>query len=497
VIERLHPPAGQPAYAHRRALAALAGAVLWVCPASAEMRVPGQPLQLQSEVARGADFTPAPVAPALVPQAPVTQAPVPAAPAHAAPAQPAPAPPAAQQGPAPAQAATPDQATIPLPRPVPGRARIAAQPEARISQDPQPTLHQASASMILRAASDYAAVAARGGWPAVPESPPVKPGETSPVVPFVRARLAAEGMDAGAGHGETLDAQLAAAVKLFQLRHGLPETGIVGPATVKAKNVSAVERQRQLLYTAQRLAGSSFGFGPRHVVVNIPSAAVEAIENGSVTRRYVAVVGDKDHPSPQVEARVGAINFHPTWTVPVSIIKNEIIPKMRKDPGYLAKSKIRIFGASGREFDPATIDWSGDNAVNYTLRQDSGAANSLGVVRIAMPNKHAVYMHDTPSKRFFGRDFRFLSHGCVRVSGVADLVAWILGPQGWTKESVEAAMAADDRKDVRVSQPVPVAWVYLTGFVTPDGTVHFREDVYGLDKPAPGEPVATASIKRT
>ncbi len=241
-----------------------------------------------------------------------------------------------------------------------------------------------------------------------------------------------------------LDPALVAGVKRFQLRHGLPETGIVGPATVKAMNVPVQDRLRQLVFSQQRLAASTFGFGQRHVIVNIPSAAVETVENGTIARRYVAVVGDPEHPSPTVEARIGAINFNPNWTVPTSIIRKEIIPKMRKDPTYLAKSRIRMLDAAGQEVDPTAIDWSGNAAVNYTLRQDPGAANSLGLVRIAMPNRESVYMHDTPSKRFFARDLRFLSHGCVRVSGVLDLVTWLLAPRGWTREAVDAAIATAD-----------------------------------------------------
>ena len=283
-------------------------------------------------------------------------------------------------------------------------------------------------------------------------------------------------------------------MRRFQARHGLPETGLVGPATIKAMNVPAEQRQRQLLVSAQRLQATNFSFGPRHIVVNIPSASVEAIENGVVTRRYVAVVGDPDHPSPVVEAKVGAINFHPTWTVPVSIIRKEIIPKMRKDPTYLAKQNIRILDAQGQEVNAAMVDWSNNSAVNYTLRQDSGTSNSLGIVRIQMPNQHAVYMHDTPSKRFFGQDFRFLSHGCVRVSGVLDLVTWLLGPQGWTRPQVDAMVASMERKDVRLPQSVPVAWVYMTGFVAANGAVNFRDDVYGLDKAEATDPVATSSV---
>ncbi len=383
----------------------------------------------------------------------------------------------------------------PAPRPATALAKPAPPPpEAKISQDPQPSLHPSSATLVLAAARHYGDIAARGGWPAVPEGALVKPGQSAAHIPAVRARLAVEGEDVGDMASPVLDAALAAAVKRFQWRHGLPDTGIVGPATVKAMNVTAEHRQRALLYSAERLAGLDFAFGPRHVVVNIPAAAVEAIEDGAVARRYVAVAGDPKHPSPMITARIGAVNLNPTWTLPVSIVKNEIIPKMRKDPATLSKQRIRIFGASGQEIDPARIDWSTNAAVNYTLRQDSGPGNALGQVRIAMPNRHDVYMHDTPAKRHFASDRRFLSHGCVRVSGVVDLAAWILAPQGFSRPALEAMLAAPERKDIALPKPIPVAWVYLTGWVTPDGAAHFRDDVYGLDRPDPLDELVTATI---
>ena len=209
-------------------------------------------------------------------------------------------------------------------------------------------------------------------------------------------------------------------MKTFQARHGLKETGLVQGATLKAMNVPANVRFTELASSAQRLAGRPFNFASRYVVVNIPSTAVETVENGVVHKRYVAVVGDPDHPSPEVDTKAVAVNLNPTWTLPVSIIKNEIIPKMQKNPGYLAKEKIRILDGTGHEVNPRSVDWSGQHATNFILRQDSGTANALGSIRINMPNKYAVYMHDTPSKRFFGADFRFLSHGCVRVQGVYD-----------------------------------------------------------------------------
>ena len=243
-------------------------------------------------------------------------------------------------------------------------------------------------------------------------------------------------------------------------------------------------------------------------MVNIPSAAVEAIERGEVARRYVAIVGKVDRPSPIVETRVTAVNLNPTWTVPVSLIKKDIIPHVRKDPAYLDKMKIRILDAKGQEVDPKSLDWSTETAVNYTLRQDPGAINSLGQIRIDMPNKHAVYMHDTPKKQLFAQDARFHSSGCVRVADVGDFAEWLLrsangSSAAWTRDGIDAAIASSARQDIRLEKPVPVAWVYLTGYATADGAVHFREDVYGLDAPKSDvvpEPQmvdvpATASIK--
>ena len=164
---------------------------------------------------------------------------------------------------------------------------------------------------------------------------------------------------------------------------------------------------------------------------------------------------------------------------------------MQRDPGYLAREKIRILDSTGAEIDPKRIDWSTERAVNYTLRQDSGAGNSLGAIRIDMPNKLAVYMHDTPSKRLFGADYRFLSHGCVRVQGVYDLAAWLLegtsgAPLGgaWDKDALVAETKTGAREDIKLTRSTPVIWVYLTGWASADGAANFRNDVYGLDAAA-------------
>ncbi|MFD1356208.1 L,D-transpeptidase family protein, partial [Methylorubrum suomiense] len=370
---------------------------------------------------------------------------------------------------------------------------------ARVSEDPLPTYTAQTFMDTMRAAERYQIYAEAGGWKTLPGDFAPKPGDSHAAIPSLRHHLTLTGdLPADAPPSDRYDPPLVAAVKAFQARHGLPDSGILGRLTLNALNVPADIRQRQLRASAQRLMGSTFPFGERYVAVNIPSAAVEAVENGSVTRRYVAVVGKTDKQTPTVETRITDVNLNPTWTLPISVIKNEIIPTMRKNPGYLAKNRIRILGPGGVEVDPTKIDWSTEKAANYTLRQDSGLDNSLGQVRIDMPNRYAVYMHDTPSKSLFAGSGRFHSHGCVRVGQVKEFAAWLLqgteGPNGpgsvWGPIEIETGIALGERRDIKLVKPTPVAFVYLTGYATSDGRVHFRDDIYGLDTPAaPGAAV--------
>jgi murein L,D-transpeptidase YcbB/YkuD len=405
-------------------------------------------------------------------------------------------------------AVTPDiapraPATQPLAKPAASRpvaskpvADPAMEAQARLVRrsDPRPTFTPDTFALTVKASETYAVIAAAGGWPILPTGITLSPGATGPLVAALRQRLAITGdLPAAEIAGDLYDSGLQAAVRRFQDRHGLSQTGIVGPRTLTELNVPAATRQFQLANSALRLAGSTFAFGERYVAVNIPSAQVEAVANGQVERRYLAVVGRPDRPSPTVETRVTNINFNPTWTVPASIVRKDIIPKMRKDPAYLAKARIRIFNRSGEEIDPARIDWSTERAADFTLRQDPGPANALGVLRIDMPNREAVFMHDTPQRRLFARDDRFNSSGCVRVADVRDLATWLLSETpGWDRAKIEATIASDERKDIRVQRPVPVAWVYLTGFALADGTIQFRPDVYGLD--VPGTPVESTPL---
>jgi murein L,D-transpeptidase YcbB/YkuD len=282
---------------------------------------------------------------------------------------------------------------------------------------------------------------------------------------------------------DAYDAAVTEGVKRFQLRHGLDATGSVGAATLKALNVPVDERIKQLEASVERLLGMDFVFAERYVVVNIPATFVEAIANGKVERRYRVIVGKIDKPSPTLTASITAIDLNPTWTVPLSITKNEIINRMRKDPSYLSRMHMRVLGGHDEEIDPRSIDWSSDRSPNFTVRQDAGNWNALGNLKIDMPNPYSVYMHDTDTRKLFADDYRFDSHGCTRVDNVRDLAAWILKDvPGWDRAAIDAGIAAGQTKIINLPRKMPVAWVYLTGWVTRDGTVEFRDDVYKHDE---------------
>jgi len=350
----------------------------------------------------------------------------------------------------------------------------------------EPTFDEGTYDRINEALLSYSAIEVRGGWPQLPKVT-LEPGASGAEVKKLRQRLAiTEDLPPELADGDSYDMMLTEAVKRFQIRHGLPETGTVGPQTIEALNVPVKARIRQLAASLDRLNGTNFVFGQRYVVVNIPAAVAEAVENGKVARRYVTVVGKTDRPSPTLTANITAVNINPTWTVPLSILKKDIVSKMRKDPNYVSRMRMRVLDSAGNEIDPQSVDWNSERTPNFTVRQDSGDGNALGNLRIDMPNSYSVYMHDTNHKEFFSADYRFQSSGCTRVQGVQDLAAWILKENpGWSRKEIDAEIATAKRTTVRLPRPMPVAWIYLTGWASPDGTIHFRKDVYDVDpKPA-------------
>jgi murein L,D-transpeptidase YcbB/YkuD len=346
-----------------------------------------------------------------------------------------------------------------------------------------PTLSPSTAETTQISIAQYEAIVAKGGWAEVPAGENLRVGARSAAVPALRARLSIAGdLETNSGDPQVFDSYVDAAVRRFQVRHGLHSDGIVREATLRALNVPAERRLLQLRTNAVRLKSLTGNLGNRLVVANIPAAQIEAIENGVAVTRHIAVAGKPDRPSPDIQSKIVQINFNPFWTVPVSIIRKDLIPKMQAEPDYLTKNHIRIFDTKNNEQPPSQIDWYSAEAVNYKFKQDAGDFNSLGSIRINFPSAHGVYMHDTPSKNLFGEDFRFASSGCMRVQNVRELVYWILAETpGWSKAEIDEVIKSGERKDAKVTKPLPLYWVYVTAWATPDGVVQFRDDIYNRD----------------
>ena len=366
-------------------------------------------------------------------------------------------------------------------------AKPASTPESRsaaaLALSADPVFDEGTYQRIKEALLSYSAIQVRGAWPALPVDAKLAPGASGPEVALLRRRLViSDDMPPEQEAGDIYDASVSGGVRRFQMRHGLEGTGSVDAKTLRALNVPVVHRIKQLEASLERLLGMDFTFAERYVVVNIPAAFVEAVSHDKVERRYRVIVGKVDKPSPTLTAYITAVNLNPTWTVPLSITKNEIFARMRRDPTYISRMHMRVLGARDEELDPGSIDWSSERSPNFTVRQDSGGFNALGNLKIDMPNPYSVYMHDTDTRRLFADDYRFDSHGCTRVDNVRDLAAWILEDvPGWNRAAIDAGIAAGVLKIVNLPHKMPVAWVYLTGWVTHDGTVNFREDVYKHD----------------
>ena len=346
-----------------------------------------------------------------------------------------------------------------------------------------PTLSPATAEHTGQAIARYESIVSRGGWPEVPKIERLRLGARNPSVVALRQRLTMAGdLDPNAGVSDVYDSYVDAAVRRFQARHGLAVDGNIRELTLKALNVPAQVRLSQLRTNVVRLRSMGGNLGARFVVCNLPAAHIEAIEGGVAVSRHTAVVGKPDRASPDINSRIVEINFNPYWTVPVSIVRRDLIPKMQAEPDYLEKNRIRILDPRGNELAPAQINWYSDEAVNYMFKQDPGDLNSLGSIRINFPSKDGVYMHDTPSKNLFGEDFRFHSSGCVRVQNVRELVNWLLvETPNWSRPEIDQVIKSGERKDAKVIRPVPLYWVYVTAWATPDGVVQFRDDIYNRD----------------
>ena len=350
----------------------------------------------------------------------------------------------------------------------------------------QPVLSFATVEDTQKAITQYEGIVSRGGWQRVPtEQGKLQIGVTHPAVTALRQRLAASGdLQSGVGMSSSFDTYVDAAVKRFQARHGLPADGVTGEATYKSMNVDAQTRLNQLHINVERLKTKveMTAQEQRFVMVNIPAAQIEAVENGVVAQRHTAVVGKIDRQTPLLDSKISQIILNPFWTVPKSIIRKDIIPLMQKNPSYLSDNSIHIFNNRGEEVPPESINWHSDEAVSMMFRQDPGKINAMSSTKINFANPYSVYMHDTPIQTLFNSLMRFDSSGCIRIQNIRDLNVWILkNTPGWDRQRMEAVIASRQNTPINIPDPIPLHFVYISAWSTGEGVVQFRDDIYHMD----------------
>ncbi|MEZ5566306.1 MAG: L,D-transpeptidase family protein [Gammaproteobacteria bacterium] len=352
----------------------------------------------------------------------------------------------------------------------------------------------APAAIRLAAALEhYQSLANAGGWPLVPPDTRLQAGQRDPRVVELRERLRISGDFAGLpGTADAwyFDGGLRDALHGFQKRHGLPATGQVGAATVAALNVSAADRVAQLNANLIRWTWLPRDFGSRYLWVNVAGGFLRLVDGGKAVLEMRVIAGHPDRPTPSFVDSITALVVNPPWNVPRTIAVEDLLPWQQEDATFLARLGIRVFNSSGHEVDAARINWQqlDPDHFPYRLRQDPGPVNSLGRIKFVMQNPWSIYLHDTPSRRLFDLNSRTLSSGCVRLEKPEELAHRLLAGAASGEidpQIVPAGVSADDvpvkTRIIPLPRAITVYVVYLTSWVTEQGVVNFRPDVYGRD----------------
>lgn len=329
-------------------------------------------------------------------------------------------------------------------------------------------------------------IEAAGGWPVVPAGPTLHPGDFDPRVTVLRTRLSISGhlTVAPSGDSNVYDDGVVEAVRSFQRAHGLAPDGVTGPRTQEALAASPRHWIDQLRVNLERARWMRSRF-ENGVIVDIAGFDARYVRNGETLWQARAMVGKPYRSTPVMSAKIRTLVLNPTWTVPPTILENDILPEVRRDPGYLARKQLRVLDKSGQVVDPATIDWSAYNAATlpYTLRQGPGPENPLGRIKFLFPNPHLVYLHDTPSRSLFQRADRAASSGCIRVDRPLELAALLIeGTPDWSRERIEETIASGRTQAISIARPVPIYLLYWTVGVSADGEIRFKKDVYDRDR---------------
>lgn len=320
-------------------------------------------------------------------------------------------------------------------------------------------------------------------WPTIADGRKLEKGDTSPRVETLRQRLAATGeLGQASPQGATFDAALENAVKAWQERSGLEPDGVVGRSSLVLLNTPRTTRIDQVLANMERQRWLPDHLGSRYVLVNIPAYHLVAVREGQVDLSMKTIVGRPARPTPIFSDTIRFVEFNPSWGVPATIAREDILPKLRQDPGYaLSHKNVRIY-RNGAEVDPWSVDWHSANIRNYSLRAPPGPRNPLGTVKFLFPNSFDVYLHDTSEPGKFAEYERAFSSGCVRVSDPAQLANWLLADKpDWSDAKRQQIL--DTRRQTRLTMenPVPVWLTYTTAWLDDSGLPVFRADLYNRD----------------
>ncbi|WP_228716965.1 L,D-transpeptidase family protein [Billgrantia pellis] len=339
----------------------------------------------------------------------------------------------------------------------------------------------------------YRNIEKRGGWPRLPEREhALRPGDVDDDVPLLRERLAAigeleimvadndifPGGELEAPEPHRYDASLEAAVKRFQRRHLLESDGIVGRQTLAALNVPVERRIDQIRLNMERARWLLHGLPESFVLVDIAGYRLSYYRPDGQIWRSRIVVGRPYRRTPSLRSEITHLTVNPTWTIPPTIKREDVLPRVRQDLGYLWRERIQVLSPSGTPLDPWEIDWG--NPGNIVLRQAPGPQNALGQLVIRFPNDHMVYLHDTPAQNLFSREQRAFSSGCIRVENIRELGQLLLDDTR-SGHDVERRIASGETQNVRLTHRMPVILHYWTVNPGDDGELSFRPDIYERD----------------
>jgi L,D-transpeptidase YcbB len=343
---------------------------------------------------------------------------------------------------------------------------------------------------LQKALSWYRTISTRGGWPIIADGPKLQRGDRGTRVAALRKRLllTADLDRASAAVDDVFDAALEQGVQRFQERHGLDADGVVGASTLAALNVPAPARVRQIELNMERWRWIPQELGERYILVNIANFALDIVEHGQSVLAMKVVVGKPARRTPFFGADMTHLVLSPHWYVPATIAIQDKLPLIRRDPGYVARQKFKVFRTAEdgvARIDPRSVDWSSVSARNfpYTLRQDPGPRNALGGVKFMLPNPYHVYLHDTPSRELFAKTERAFSSGCIRLEKPIELAEYLLRDDPrWSRQKILATIEKGSEQIVHLPTSIPVYLLYWTAWAGDDGVVHFRKDLYERDK---------------